>query len=80
MVVRAIVVIYSFQLSLNYTSEDETLTRHVFFSEFNDEYHNLTKYSLIQKLNLPQITPEELRDLPNQLTALEPMTLNHLKD
>ena len=34
------------------TSEDETLTRHVFFLEFNDEYQDLTKYSLIQQLNL----------------------------
>ena len=61
------------------TSEDETLTRHVFFLEFNGEYQDLTKYSLIQQLNLPQLTPE-LRDLPNRLTALQPMTLNHLKD
>ena len=28
------------------TSEDETLTRHVFFLEFNDEYQDLTKYSV----------------------------------
>ena len=62
------------------TSEDETLTRHVFFLEFNDEYQDLTKYSLIQQLNLPQLMAEELKDLPNRLTALQPMTLNHLKD
>ena len=29
------------------TSEDETLTRHVFFLDFNDEYQDLTKYSVI---------------------------------
>ena len=62
------------------TSEDETLTRHVFFLEFNNEYQDLIKYSLIQQLNLPQLTSEELEDLPNQLTALQPMTLNHLKE
>ena len=62
------------------TSEDETLMRHVFFLEFNDEYQDLTKYSPIQQLNLPQLTAGELRDLPNQLTALQPITLNHLKD
>ena len=62
------------------TSEDKTLTRHVFLLEFNDEYQDLTKYSLIQQLNLPQLTSEELRDLPNWLTALQPMTLNHLKE
>ena len=48
------------------TSEDETLTRHVFFLEFNDEYQDLTKYSLIQQLNLPQLMAKELEDLPNQ--------------
>ena len=47
------------------TSEDETLTRHVYFLEFNDEYQDLTKYSPIQQLNLPQLTSEELEDLPN---------------
>ena len=47
------------------TNEDETLTRHIFFLEFNDEYQDLTKYSLIQQLNLPQLTLEELRDLSN---------------
>ena len=62
------------------TSEDETLTRHVFFLEFNDEYQDLTKYSLIQQLNLPQLMAKKLEDLPNQLTALQPMTLNHLKN
>ena len=29
------------------TSEDETLTGHVFFLDFNDEYQDLTKYSLM---------------------------------
>ena len=61
------------------TSEDKTLTRHVFFLDFNDEYQDLTKYSLIQQLNLPQLTAKELEGLPNRLTALQPMTLNHLK-
>ena len=32
------------------------------------------------KFNLPQLKSEELEDLPNQLTALQPMTLNHLKE
>ena len=62
------------------TSKDETLTRHIFFLDFIDEYQDLTKYSLIQQLNLPQLTSKELRDLPNWLTTLQPMTLNHLKE
>ena len=52
----------------------------MFFLDFNDEYQDLTKYSLIQQLNLPQLTAKELEELPNQLTALQPMTLNHLKE
>ena len=62
------------------TSEDETLTRNVFILDFNDEHQDLTKYSLIQQLNLLQLTAKELEELLNQLTALQPMTLNHLKE
>ena len=47
------------------TSEDQTLTRHVFFLDFNKEYQDLTKYSLIQQLNLPELMAKELEDLPN---------------
>ena len=47
------------------TSEDETLTRHVLFLEFSNEYQDVTKYSLIQQLNLPQLMTKELEDLPN---------------
>ena len=59
---------------------DKALTRHVFFLDFNDEYQDLTKYSLIEQLNLPQLTAKELEELLNRLTALQPMTLNHLKE
>ena len=62
------------------TSEDETLTQHVFFLHFNEEYQNLTRYSLIQQLQIQQLTPKELETLPDQLTALQPLTLNHLKE
>ena len=62
------------------TSEDETLTWHVFFLYFNEEYQDLTKYSLIQQLQIQQLTPEELGTLPDWLTALQPLTLNHLKE
>ena len=62
------------------TSEDETLTQHVFFLHFNEEYQNLTRYSLIQQLQIQQLTPEELETLPDWLTALQPLTLNHLKE
>ena len=61
-------------------SEDETLTQHVFFLHFNEEYQNLTRYSLIQQLQIQQLTPKELETLPDQLTTLQPLTLNHLKE
>ena len=52
------------------TSEDETLTRHVFFLEFNNEYQDLTKYSLIQQLNLPQLTVKELERTTQLIDSL----------
>ena len=62
------------------TSKDETLTQHVFFLHFNEEYQDLTKYSLIQQLQIQQLTPEEFKTLPDWLTALQPLTLNYLKE
>ena len=35
---KAIVVICLFPAKSELTSEDETLTKHVFFLDFNDEY------------------------------------------
>ena len=34
----------------------------------------------MNNLTLPQLTAKELEELPNRLTALQPMTLNHLKE
>ena len=47
------------------TSEDETLTQHVFFLHFNEEYQDLTRYSLIKQLQIEQLMPDELKNLPN---------------
>ena len=47
------------------TSEDETLTQHVFFFHFNEEYQDLTRYSLIKQLQIEQLMPDELKNLPN---------------
>ena len=47
------------------TSEDETLTQHVFFLHLNEEYQILTRYSLIQQLQIQQLTPKELETLPD---------------
>ena len=61
------------------TSHDPELTRHVFFLEFNEEYQNLTKYSMIQNLHFEQLTQQEKESLPNRLTALPPLKFNHLQ-
>ena len=61
------------------TSHDPELTRHTFFLEFNQEYQNLTKYSLIEELHLEQLTPEEKAELLGRLTALPPLRIDHLK-
>ena len=61
------------------TSHDPELTRHVFFLEFNEEYQNLTRYSMIQNLHFEQLTQQEKENLPNRLTALPPLKFNHLQ-
>ena len=54
------------------TSHDPQLTRHTFFLDFNEEYQDLTKYSMIQDLHFERLTPEERESLPGRLTALPP--------
>ena len=61
------------------TSHDPDLTRHVFFLDFNAEYQNLTRYSMIEDLHFEQLTEQEKQELPNRLTALPPLKFNHLK-
>ena len=61
------------------TSHDPELTRHVFFLDFNAEYQNLTRYSMIEDLHFEQLTTQEKQELPNRLTALPPLKFNHLK-
>ena len=47
------------------TSHDPELTRHVFFLDFNEEYQNLTRYSMIEDLHFEQLTEKEKQELPN---------------
>ena len=61
------------------TSHDPQLTRHMFFLEFNEEYQDLTRYSMIKDLHFEELTPEEKRNLPNRLMAMPPLQFNHLK-
>ena len=57
---------YSSNLSIpaksELTSEDETITQHVFFLHFNEEYQDLTRYSLIKQLQIEQLMPEEVEE------------------
>ena len=55
------------------TSQDDSLTQHNFFSEFSDDYQNISRYSMIENLHHVQLTPEELANLPNRLPAMPPL-------
>ena len=45
------------------TSHDPELTRHVFFLDFNEEYQNLTRYSMIEDLHFEQLTEKEKQEV-----------------
>ena len=61
-------------------SRDDTLVRHVYFQQFNEDYQNLTKYSLIEDLGIKQLTTDrEIENLPNHLAALPVLRFNKLK-
>ena len=61
------------------TSHDPGATRHTFFLDFNEEYQNLTRYSMIEDLHFERLTLLEKETLPARLTALPPLKFNHLK-
>ena len=61
------------------TSRDDTLVRHVYFQQFNEDYQNLTKYSLIEDLGIKQLTDREIENLPDCLAALPVLRFNELK-
>ena len=61
------------------TSRDDTVVRHVYFQQFNEDYQNLTKYSLIEDLGIKQLTDREIENLPDHLAALPVLRFNELK-
>ena len=61
------------------TSRDDTVVRHVYFQPFNEDYQNLTKYSLIEDLGIKQLTDREIENLPDHLAALPILRFNELK-
>ena len=61
------------------TRRDDTVVRHVYFQQFNEDYQNLTKYSLIEDLGIKQLTDREIENLPDHLAALPVLRFNELK-
>ena len=61
------------------TSKDNTVVRHTYFRQFNEDYQNITRYSLIEDLGLIKLSQKEIENLPDCLTALPSLQFNELK-
>ena len=61
------------------TSTDSSLVRHNYFQKFNEEYQNITRYSLIKDLGIVQLTPKEIAKIPDRLMALPKLQFKELK-
>ena len=61
------------------TSTDSSLVRHNYFQKFNEEYQDITRYSLIEDLGIVQLTPKEIAKIPDMLTALPKLQFKELK-
>ena len=55
------------------------MVRHTYFQHFNEDYQNITRYSLIEDLGLIKLSQKEIQNLPNYLTALPNLQFNELK-
>ena len=64
---------------LELTSTDSSLVRHNYFQKFNEEYQDITRYSLIEDLGIVQLTPKEIAKIPDRLTALPKLQFKELK-
>ena len=60
-------------------STDSSLVRHNYFQKFNEEYQDITRYSLIKDLGIVQLTPKEIAKIPDRLTALPKLQFKELK-
>ena len=60
------------------TSKDNTAVRHIYFQQFNEDYQNITRYSLIEDLGLIKLSHKEIENLPD-LTALPNLQFKELK-
>ena len=61
------------------TSKDNTAVRHTYFQQFNEDYQNITRCSLIEDLGLIKLTKKEIENLPDHLTALPNLQFKELK-
>ena len=61
------------------TSTDSSMVRHNYFQQFNEQYQNITKYSLIEDLGIVQLMPKEIAKIPDRLTALPKLQFKELK-
>ena len=61
------------------TSTDSSLVRHNYFQKFNEEYQNITRYSLIKDLGIVKLKPKEIAKIPDRLTALSKLQFKELK-
>ena len=61
------------------TSTDSSLVRHNYFQKFNEEYQNITRYSLIKDLGIVKLKPKEIAKIPDRLTALPKLQFKELK-
>ena len=61
------------------TSTDSSMVRHNYFQQFNEQYKNITKYSLIEDLGIVQLMPKEIAKIPDRLTALPKLQFKELK-
>ena len=61
------------------TSKDNAVVRHTYFQQFNEDYQNITGYSLIENLGIIKLTKKEIENLPDSLTALPNLQFKELK-
>ena len=61
------------------TSTDSSLVRHNYFQKFNEEYQNITRYSLIKDLGIVKLKPKEIAKIPDRLMALSKLQFKELK-
>ena len=55
------------------------MVRHTYFQQFNEDYQNITRYSLKEDLGLVKLTKHERENLPDCLTALANLQFKELK-